>query len=169
MVLPIELFCVTLCYSSGVVVCCSSGVVWEYKPKNRWKPFNQKNINLLEKTYQSQLSGTKEGGWVVLENIEVRGQHDHAHTHTYGFGADTQPHLTQFFESSCRWCPGELERSGDDDASAPFLPDQKELPVWDPGGVQAVDAPAQPESTAALAAGNRAGAHLNRNSAHLHN
>ncbi|MGH0117440.1 UNVERIFIED_CONTAM: hypothetical protein FKN15_034627 [Acipenser sinensis] len=30
----------------------SSGVVWEMKPKQRWKPFNQKNINLLEQTYQ---------------------------------------------------------------------------------------------------------------------
>uniref|UniRef100_A0A671VVB0 Vacuolar protein sorting 13 homolog C n=1 Tax=Sparus aurata TaxID=8175 RepID=A0A671VVB0_SPAAU len=51
----------------------SSGVVWEMKPKNRWKPFSQKNINLLEKTYQSQLSGKTEGGWVKLEtNLEVR-------------------------------------------------------------------------------------------------
>uniref|UniRef100_A0A3Q2DLX0 Vacuolar protein sorting 13 homolog C n=1 Tax=Cyprinodon variegatus TaxID=28743 RepID=A0A3Q2DLX0_CYPVA len=51
----------------------SSGVVWEYKPKNRWKSFNQKNINLLEKTYQSQLSEKKELGWVTLENnLEVR-------------------------------------------------------------------------------------------------
>uniref|UniRef100_A0A8C3A5N3 Vacuolar protein sorting 13 homolog C n=1 Tax=Cyclopterus lumpus TaxID=8103 RepID=A0A8C3A5N3_CYCLU len=50
----------------------SSGVVWEMKPKNRWKPFNQKNINLLEKTYQSQLSGRTEGGWLRLEsNLEV--------------------------------------------------------------------------------------------------
>ncbi|XP_044053106.1 vacuolar protein sorting-associated protein 13C isoform X3 [Siniperca chuatsi] len=50
----------------------SSGVVWEMKPKNRWKPFSQKNINLLEKTYQSQLSGKSEGGWVKLEtNLEV--------------------------------------------------------------------------------------------------
>uniref|UniRef100_A0A8D3DRE7 Vacuolar protein sorting-associated protein 13C n=1 Tax=Scophthalmus maximus TaxID=52904 RepID=A0A8D3DRE7_SCOMX len=50
----------------------SSGVVWEMKPKNRWKAFSQKNINLLEKTYQSQLSGKKEGGWVRLEtNLEV--------------------------------------------------------------------------------------------------
>ncbi|XP_068438571.1 intermembrane lipid transfer protein VPS13C isoform X2 [Clinocottus analis] len=49
----------------------SSGVVWEMKPKNRWKPFNQKNINLLEKSYQSQLSGKTEG-WVHLEsNLEV--------------------------------------------------------------------------------------------------
>ncbi|XP_029283566.1 vacuolar protein sorting-associated protein 13C [Cottoperca gobio] len=50
----------------------SSGVVWEMKPKNRWKPFNQKNINLLEKTYQNQLSRKTEGGWVKLEtNLEV--------------------------------------------------------------------------------------------------
>uniref|UniRef100_A0A1A7WXB8 Vacuolar protein sorting 13 homolog C n=1 Tax=Iconisemion striatum TaxID=60296 RepID=A0A1A7WXB8_9TELE len=50
----------------------SSGVIWEYKPKNRWKPFNQKNINLLENTYQSQLSGNTEGGWIRLDtNLEV--------------------------------------------------------------------------------------------------
>ncbi|XP_054866363.1 intermembrane lipid transfer protein VPS13C isoform X4 [Amphiprion ocellaris] len=50
----------------------SSGVVWEMKPKNRWKPFSQKNINLLERTYQDQLSGKTEGGWVRLEsNLEV--------------------------------------------------------------------------------------------------
>uniref|UniRef100_H2L4E9 Vacuolar protein sorting 13 homolog C n=1 Tax=Oryzias latipes TaxID=8090 RepID=H2L4E9_ORYLA len=30
----------------------NSGVVWEMKPKNRWKPFSQKNIELLEKAYQ---------------------------------------------------------------------------------------------------------------------
>uniref|UniRef100_A0A3B4ZDV3 Vacuolar protein sorting-associated protein 13 VPS13 adaptor binding domain-containing protein n=1 Tax=Stegastes partitus TaxID=144197 RepID=A0A3B4ZDV3_9TELE len=39
-----------------LTVCYSSGVVWEMKPKNRWKPFSQKNINLLERTYQSQLT-----------------------------------------------------------------------------------------------------------------
>ncbi|XP_043958536.1 vacuolar protein sorting-associated protein 13C isoform X2 [Gambusia affinis] len=50
----------------------SSGVVWEFKPKNRWKSFSQKNINLLEKVYQSQLSGKTEGGWVRLDsNLEV--------------------------------------------------------------------------------------------------
>ncbi|KAF7644366.1 hypothetical protein LDENG_00223430 [Lucifuga dentata] len=50
----------------------SSGVVWEMKPKNRWKSFSQKNINLLEKAYQSQLAGTGPGGWIKLEtNIEV--------------------------------------------------------------------------------------------------
>ncbi|XP_024911459.1 vacuolar protein sorting-associated protein 13C [Cynoglossus semilaevis] len=50
----------------------SSGVVWEMKPKNRWKPLSQKNIILLEKTYQNQLSGKSEGGWVKLaSNLEV--------------------------------------------------------------------------------------------------
>ncbi|CAK6982133.1 vacuolar protein sorting-associated protein 13C isoform X1 [Scomber scombrus] len=50
----------------------SSGVVWEMKPKNRWKPFSQKNINLLEKTFQNQLSGKTQDGWVRLEtNVEV--------------------------------------------------------------------------------------------------
>lgn len=52
----------------------SSGVVWEMKPKNRWKPFNNKNISLLEKAYQNQLSGKSAGGWIRLENLEVRGQ-----------------------------------------------------------------------------------------------
>uniref|UniRef100_A0A3B3DS88 Vacuolar protein sorting 13 homolog C n=1 Tax=Oryzias melastigma TaxID=30732 RepID=A0A3B3DS88_ORYME len=45
----------------------NSGVVWEMKPKNRWKPFCQKNIDLLEKAYQSRLSSTEEGGWTKLE------------------------------------------------------------------------------------------------------
>ncbi|CAL8243628.1 unnamed protein product [Lota lota] len=50
----------------------SSGVVWEMKPKNRWKPFHQKNINLLEKAYQSHVAGKREAVWVKLEsNIEV--------------------------------------------------------------------------------------------------
>lgn len=69
---------ITCVNSSGVSVCYSSGVVWEMKPKNRWKSFSQKNINLLEKIYQSQLSGKTPGGWVKLEtNLEVRGQHVH--------------------------------------------------------------------------------------------
>uniref|UniRef100_A0A8C7JHE6 Vacuolar protein sorting 13 homolog C n=1 Tax=Oncorhynchus kisutch TaxID=8019 RepID=A0A8C7JHE6_ONCKI len=51
----------------------SSGVVWEMRPKSRWKPFNQRNIRLLEKAYQKHLAGgTPEPGWVKLEtNIEV--------------------------------------------------------------------------------------------------
>ncbi|XP_058851035.1 intermembrane lipid transfer protein VPS13C-like isoform X2 [Acipenser ruthenus] len=46
----------------------SSGAVWEMKPKQRWKPFNQKNINLLEQTYQKHLSANKQPGWIKLEN-----------------------------------------------------------------------------------------------------
>nr|XP_048724050.1 intermembrane lipid transfer protein VPS13C isoform X3 [Caretta caretta] len=48
----------------------SSGVVWELKPKQRWKPFNQKQINLLEKAYQKYLStNTMEDlGWVKIDN-----------------------------------------------------------------------------------------------------
>uniref|UniRef100_A0A8C7IKH2 Vacuolar protein sorting-associated protein 13 VPS13 adaptor binding domain-containing protein n=1 Tax=Oncorhynchus kisutch TaxID=8019 RepID=A0A8C7IKH2_ONCKI len=54
----------------------SSGVVWEMRPKSRWKPFNQRNIRLLEKAYQKHLAGgTPEPGWVKLEtNIEVDNQ-----------------------------------------------------------------------------------------------
>ncbi|KAF3832045.1 hypothetical protein F7725_025710 [Dissostichus mawsoni] len=45
------------------------GVVWEMKPKSRWKPFSQKNINLLEEAFQKQRGG---GGWVTLEtHLEV--------------------------------------------------------------------------------------------------
>lgn len=51
----------------------SSGVVWEMKPKNRWKAFNHKNISLLEKAYQNHLSGKTEAGWLKLETgVEVR-------------------------------------------------------------------------------------------------
>ncbi|XP_042169377.1 vacuolar protein sorting-associated protein 13C-like [Oncorhynchus tshawytscha] len=51
----------------------SSGVVWEMRPKSRWKPFNQRNIRLLEKAYQKHLAGgTPEPGWVKLEtSLEV--------------------------------------------------------------------------------------------------
>ncbi|KAJ8247516.1 hypothetical protein GJAV_G00247290 [Gymnothorax javanicus] len=50
----------------------SSGVVWEMRPKNRWKSFNHKNINLLEKAYQNHLAGKTEPGWVKLETgLEV--------------------------------------------------------------------------------------------------
>ncbi|KAK5914777.1 hypothetical protein CesoFtcFv8_000431 [Champsocephalus esox] len=49
----------------------SSGVVWEMKPKSRWKPFSQKNINLLEEAFQKQHGGG--GGWVTLEtHLEVK-------------------------------------------------------------------------------------------------
>ncbi|XP_036442421.1 vacuolar protein sorting-associated protein 13C isoform X5 [Colossoma macropomum] len=50
----------------------SSGVVWEMRPKNRWKSFNRKNISLLEKAYQNHISGKTEPGWVKLETgLEV--------------------------------------------------------------------------------------------------
>ncbi|KAG7468238.1 hypothetical protein MATL_G00140800 [Megalops atlanticus] len=50
----------------------SSGVVWEMRPKNRWKSFNHKNINLLEKAYQNHLSSKAEPGWIKLETgLEV--------------------------------------------------------------------------------------------------
>ncbi|XP_051973520.1 intermembrane lipid transfer protein VPS13C-like [Xyrauchen texanus] len=50
----------------------SSGVVWEMRPKNRWKSFNHKNIGLLEKAYQSHISSKSEQGWIKLETgLEV--------------------------------------------------------------------------------------------------
>uniref|UniRef100_A0A672UTQ7 Vacuolar protein sorting 13 homolog C n=1 Tax=Strigops habroptila TaxID=2489341 RepID=A0A672UTQ7_STRHB len=52
----------------------SSGVVWEHKQKQKWKPFNQKQINLLEQAYQKYLSKTaiQASGWHKLDsNIEV--------------------------------------------------------------------------------------------------
>uniref|UniRef100_A0A4W4GIM2 Vacuolar protein sorting 13 homolog C n=1 Tax=Electrophorus electricus TaxID=8005 RepID=A0A4W4GIM2_ELEEL len=50
----------------------SSGVVWEMRPKNRWKSFNCKNISLLERAYQDHVSGITEPGWVKLETgLEV--------------------------------------------------------------------------------------------------
>ncbi|KAM6200995.1 intermembrane lipid transfer protein VPS13C [Rhynchocyon petersi] len=45
----------------------SSGIVWEMKPKQKWKPFNQKQIILLEQSYQKyQVSG--DHGWIKLDN-----------------------------------------------------------------------------------------------------
>ncbi|KAF7703592.1 hypothetical protein HF521_022599 [Silurus meridionalis] len=50
----------------------SSGVVWEMKPKNRWKAFKHKSISVLEKAYQNHLNGKTETGWLKLETgIEV--------------------------------------------------------------------------------------------------
>ncbi|XP_030044282.1 intermembrane lipid transfer protein VPS13C [Microcaecilia unicolor] len=48
----------------------SSGVVWEMKPKQRWKPFNQKQIILLERAYQKYLARSIEKGmeWFTIEN-----------------------------------------------------------------------------------------------------
>ncbi|XP_062947628.1 intermembrane lipid transfer protein VPS13C isoform X2 [Cynocephalus volans] len=45
----------------------SSGVVWEMKPKQKWKPFSQKQIILLEQSYQKyQVSGDHD--WIKLDN-----------------------------------------------------------------------------------------------------
>ncbi|XP_039076232.1 vacuolar protein sorting-associated protein 13C isoform X2 [Hyaena hyaena] len=45
----------------------SSGVVWEMKPKQKWKPFSQKQIMLLEQSYKKyQVSG--DHGWIKLDN-----------------------------------------------------------------------------------------------------
>lgn len=67
----------------------------------------------------------------------------------------------------CHWLSGEPQRGHHDDASAVFLPSEEELPVWYPSGVQAVGASAQPESSAALAAGKHShttmDTHLSRN------
>ncbi|XP_026537812.1 vacuolar protein sorting-associated protein 13C [Notechis scutatus] len=49
----------------------SSGIVWELKPKQRWKPFNQKHINLLEQVYQRHISGQSTEpppGWIKINN-----------------------------------------------------------------------------------------------------
>ncbi|XP_032088640.1 vacuolar protein sorting-associated protein 13C [Thamnophis elegans] len=48
----------------------SSGIVWELKPKQRWKPFNQKHINLLEQVYQRRISAqsTEPSGWIKINN-----------------------------------------------------------------------------------------------------
>ncbi|XP_053451789.1 intermembrane lipid transfer protein VPS13C isoform X1 [Nycticebus coucang] len=49
----------------------SSGVVWEMKPKQKWKPFSQKQIILLEQSYQ-KYQGSRGHGWIKLEhNFEV--------------------------------------------------------------------------------------------------
>ncbi|XP_064013497.1 intermembrane lipid transfer protein VPS13C isoform X2 [Pogoniulus pusillus] len=52
----------------------SSGVVWEMKPRQKWKPFNQKQINVLEQAYQKYLSKSafQSPGWHKLDsNTEV--------------------------------------------------------------------------------------------------
>ncbi|KAM6058763.1 intermembrane lipid transfer protein VPS13C isoform 2-T2 [Chlamydotis macqueenii] len=52
----------------------SSGVVWELKRKQKWKPFSQKQINLLEQAYQKYLSKSafQTTGWHKLDsNTEV--------------------------------------------------------------------------------------------------
>ncbi|KAF7241590.1 Vacuolar protein sorting-associated protein 13C, partial [Varanus komodoensis] len=52
----------------------SSGVVWELKPKQKWKPFNQKRITILEQAYQKHLIASESlraveaSGWVKIDN-----------------------------------------------------------------------------------------------------
>ncbi|XP_043837889.1 vacuolar protein sorting-associated protein 13C [Dromiciops gliroides] len=49
----------------------SSDVVWEMKPKRKWKPFSQKQIIILEQAYQKYLQ-SKEHEWIKLDsNLEV--------------------------------------------------------------------------------------------------
>ncbi|KAM5292524.1 intermembrane lipid transfer protein VPS13C [Ctenodactylus gundi] len=49
----------------------SSGVVWEMKPKQKWKPFSHKQILLLEQSYQKH-QGPRDRGWLKLDsNFEV--------------------------------------------------------------------------------------------------
>nr|XP_058150275.1 intermembrane lipid transfer protein VPS13C isoform X1 [Dasypus novemcinctus] len=45
----------------------SSGVVWEMKPKQKWKPFSQKQIILLEQSYQ-KYQVSRDHGWIKLDN-----------------------------------------------------------------------------------------------------
>ncbi|XP_064373577.1 intermembrane lipid transfer protein VPS13C isoform X2 [Dromaius novaehollandiae] len=45
----------------------SSGVVWELKPRQKWKPFSQKQIDLLEQGYQKYLCKS-DPGWHKLDN-----------------------------------------------------------------------------------------------------
>ncbi|ELK31334.1 Vacuolar protein sorting-associated protein 13C [Myotis davidii] len=45
----------------------SSGVVWEMKPKQKWKPFSQKHIMLLEQSYK-KYQAAKQHGWIKLDN-----------------------------------------------------------------------------------------------------
>ncbi|XP_032870852.1 vacuolar protein sorting-associated protein 13C isoform X2 [Amblyraja radiata] len=50
----------------------SSGVVWEMKRKQRWKPFSQKHINLLEQAYQKHLTTKTVDHWIKLDcNLEA--------------------------------------------------------------------------------------------------
>uniref|UniRef100_A0A8C0XNN3 Vacuolar protein sorting 13 homolog C n=2 Tax=Castor canadensis TaxID=51338 RepID=A0A8C0XNN3_CASCN len=45
----------------------SSGIVWEMKPKRKWKPFSQKQIILLEQSYQKH-QVSQDRGWIKLDN-----------------------------------------------------------------------------------------------------
>lgn len=49
----------------------SSGIIWELIPKRKWKPFNQKQILLLEQAYDKYITG-EQSRWIKLDaNFEV--------------------------------------------------------------------------------------------------
>nr|DBA31558.1 TPA: hypothetical protein GDO54_007385 [Pyxicephalus adspersus] len=45
----------------------SSGIIWEFIPKQKWKPFSQKQILLLEQAYEKYLAG-EQSRWIKLDN-----------------------------------------------------------------------------------------------------
>ncbi|XP_053320973.1 intermembrane lipid transfer protein VPS13C isoform X2 [Spea bombifrons] len=45
----------------------SSGIIWEMKPKQKWKPFNQKQIMQLEQAYEKYLNSV-ETQWIKIDN-----------------------------------------------------------------------------------------------------
>ncbi|XP_063782573.1 intermembrane lipid transfer protein VPS13C isoform X2 [Pseudophryne corroboree] len=45
----------------------SSGIIWEMMPKQKWKPFNQKQILQLEQAYQKYVTG-EQGRWTKIDN-----------------------------------------------------------------------------------------------------
>ncbi|XP_074090395.1 intermembrane lipid transfer protein VPS13C isoform X2 [Macrotis lagotis] len=49
----------------------SSDVVWEMKPKRKWKPFSQKQIIILEQAYQKSLQSNAHEWIKVDSNLEV--------------------------------------------------------------------------------------------------
>ncbi|KAM8974085.1 intermembrane lipid transfer protein VPS13C isoform 2-T2 [Pelodytes ibericus] len=49
----------------------SSGIIWEMKPKNKWKPFNQKQIILLEQAYEKYLNSETIQWTKIDTNFEV--------------------------------------------------------------------------------------------------
>ncbi|XP_044135757.1 vacuolar protein sorting-associated protein 13C isoform X2 [Bufo gargarizans] len=45
----------------------SSGIIWEQMPKQKWKPFNQKQILQLEQAYQKYVTG-EQSRWTKLDS-----------------------------------------------------------------------------------------------------
>lgn len=62
----------------------------------------------------------------------------------------------------CHCLVGEPQQCHHDDAPAYFQSGAEELPVWDPGGVQTVSAPEEPEGPAALATGQNTHTHTQK-------